>query len=68
MGFPKLKRVNTVGIRYTKGEKDDSHYFMIINDILDVPRSQIFGMADMGKKKFMLKLNTYCVIIFGLII
>ena len=26
MGFPKLKRVNTVGIRFTKGDKDDSHY------------------------------------------
>ena len=59
MGFPKLKRVNTVGIRYTKGERNEDHYFEIINNILKVTRDQIFGMAEMGKKKFMLKLNTF---------
>ena len=30
MGFPKIKRVNTVGIRYTKGEREDSYYVKII--------------------------------------
>ena len=42
MGFPKLKCVNTVGIRYTKGERDASHYYEVINNILDVSWDQIF--------------------------
>ena len=59
MGLPKLKRVNTVGIRYTKGERDEAHYFQIINNMLDVPRDQIYGIAEMGRKRFMIKLHYY---------
>ena len=59
MGFPKIKRVNTIGIRFTKGERDESHYFEIINNILDIPRNQIYGIAEMGPKRFMVKLNTF---------
>ena len=59
MGFPKLRRVNTVGIRYTKGERDESQYFEIINNKLFIERDQIYGMAEMGPKKLMVKLNTF---------
>ena len=59
MGFPKLKRVNTIGIRFTKGEKSGSHYLEIIENVLCVPRDEIYGIAEMGPKKFMLKLKTF---------
>ena len=61
MGFPKLRRVNTVGIRYTTGQRDESHYFQIINNILGVSRDQIYGIAVMGPKQIMLKLHTFFV-------
>ena len=59
MGFPKLKRVNTVGIRYTKGERDEAHYWEIINNKLGVPKDQIYGMAEMGPKRFMVKFHSF---------
>ena len=55
MGFPKIKRVNTVGIRFTKGERNDGHYLEIIEHILGIERNEIHGLAEMGPKKFMIK-------------
>ena len=59
MGFPTLKRENTVGIRFTKGKVEDPHYRAIIYHTLDVEDNKVFGMAAMGDKKFMLKLSTW---------
>ena len=55
MGFPEKKRVNTIGIRYIKGEREDSHYRTIIVDILGVSEDEIGGICEMGPKRFMLK-------------
>ena len=59
MGLPKLKRVNTVAIRFTKGERSDAHYLEIIENMLGVERNEIFGLAEMGPKKFMIKFKTF---------
>ena len=55
MDFPKIKHVNTVGIRYTRGEREDSHYAKIIVDVLEVSEDEIGGICEMGPKRFMLK-------------
>ena len=60
MGFPILKRENTVGIRFTKGKVEDSHYREIIYHVLNVEDNEIRGMADMGPKRFMLKVTNWC--------
>ena len=58
MGFPKIKRVNTVAIRYTKGERHESHYEKIIEHTLNVPIDGIAGICEMGPKRFLLKVST----------
>ena len=58
MCFPKIKRVNTVGIKYTKGEREDSHYVKIIFDVLDVSEDEIGGICEMGPKRIMLKVTS----------
>ena len=58
MGFPKIKRVNTIGIRYTKGERDESHYEEIIEHILKVSVDGIAGICEWGPKRFILKVST----------
>ena len=59
MGFPTLKRENTVGIRFTKGKVEDPHYREIIYRKLGVEDNEVFGIVPMGPKKFMLKLTTW---------
>ena len=59
MGFPVLRRENTVGIRFTKGKVEDSHYREIIDHVLGVDSDEIYGMAPMGPKRFMLKVTTW---------
>ena len=54
-----MKRTNTVGIRFTKGKVEDLHYKEIINHLLGVEANEIYGIAPMGPKKFMLKLKTW---------
>ena len=61
MVLPKLKKINTVGIRFTKGQRKDAHYEMIIEGILKVQESDIAGIAEMGPKRFMLKVSTHYV-------
>ena len=58
MCFPKIKRVNTVGIKYTKGEREDSHYVKIIVDVLEVSEEEIGGICEMGPKRIMLKVTS----------
>ena len=52
MGIPEKKRVNTIGIRYIKGEREDSHYRAIIVDILGVSEDEIGGICEMGPKVY----------------
>ena len=47
MDFPKIKHVNTVGIRYTRGEREDSHYAKIIVNVLEVSEDEIGGICEM---------------------
>lgn len=59
MGFPTLKRENTVAIRFTKGQVEDSHYREIIYHTLGVENDEVYGIASMGVKRFMLKVSTW---------
>ena len=59
MGFPTLRRENTVGIRFTKGKVEDSHYREIIYHVLKVEDNEVYGMAPMGPKRFMLKVTSW---------
>ena len=59
MGLPTLKRVNTVGIRFTKGKVEDPHYREIIYHVLGVEDDEVVGISHMGAKRFMLKVTTW---------
>ena len=59
MGFPTLKRENTVAIRFTKGKIEESHYREIIYHVLGVENNEVYGIAPMGPKKFILKVTTW---------
>ena len=59
MVVPKLKRINTIGIRFIKGEKDDKILEKVIEDKLGIPVHELAGLADYGPKKHMLKVRSY---------
>ena len=56
---PTLRRVNTIGIRFTKGKVEEPHYREIIYHLLKVEDHKVYGIAPMGPKRFMLKLTTW---------
>ena len=55
MVAPVLRRVNTIGIRFTKGTKTEALIDKIIDDKLGIPVHEIAGMADYGTKKHQIK-------------
>ena len=58
MVIPKIKRVNTIGIRYVNGEVKEEHYVKIIKDTLGIQDDEIFGLGDWSKKRFVVKVKT----------
>ena len=58
MVIPLIKRVNTVGIKYVKGERSIDHYENIIENILGIPIDEIVGLGECGKKKFLVKIKS----------
>ena len=58
MVVPKLKRVNTLGIQFIKGEKCDDILEKIIEDKLGIPVNELAGLADYGPKRHMIKVRT----------
>ena len=50
-----LKRENTIGITYVKGEIEEPHYELVIEKTFGVPESEIFGIDDRGNTRFCLK-------------
>ena len=58
MVIPLIKRVNTVGIKYVKGERSIDHYENIIENILGIPIDEIVGLGECDKNKFMVKIKS----------
>ena len=56
MPVPTLKRVNTVGIRYVTGQIKEEHFEIIIEQLLQIPEDEVFGI-DERYRKFLLKVN-----------
>ena len=52
---PVLRRVNTIGIRFTKGSKNATLLDKIIDEKLGIPQNELAGLADYGPKKHMIK-------------
>ena len=58
MVIPKIKRFNTIGVRYIKGEIKEDHYVKVIEEILCIQEDEIAGLCQMGKKRFFVKVTT----------
>ena len=57
MVVPKMKRINTIGIRFTKGEKTEDSLVKIL-DKIGIPLHEVGGMVNYGIKRHMIKLKT----------
>ena len=58
MAIPKIKRYNSIAVRYIKGEIKIDHYVKIIEDILGIPEDEIAGLCQVGNKRFIVKVTT----------
>ena len=58
MAVPKVPRVNTIGIRFTKGSKTEDLLDKIIHDKLGIPVTELAGLADYGPKKHIVKVQS----------
>ena len=59
MAVPLIKRVNTIGVKYTKGEFRESQLGEIIENILEIAEGEVAGISVMGKFRFMIKVSTF---------
>ena len=53
-----LKRVNSVGIRFTKGEKTNELIEKIVEDKLGIAVHELAGMVHWGPKRHVVKVKT----------
>ena len=58
MVVPVLRRVNTIGIRFTKGVKTPAILEKVIEDKLGIPISEIAGLAAWGPRRHMVKVKS----------
>lgn len=58
LGPPALPRVNTIGIKYIQGACKHEHFEKIIEEILGIKEEWLVGLADHGKRGFLIKLST----------
>ena len=58
MVIPKMPRVNTIGIRFTKGTKTPANLKKALHEKLGIPVEQLAGLADYGPKRQLVKLST----------
>ena len=55
MVVPVMPRVNTIGIRFTRGTKSPSILAKILHDKLGIPPEEIRGLGDYGNKRQLVK-------------
>merc|ERR1711888_81343 len=58
MEGPVFKRENSIGITYVVGEIKDWHYEFIIEKILKVSESDVEGIDDRGKNRFLFEVSS----------
>ena len=58
MVAPVLKRVNTIGVRFTKGEKTPATLEKALETKLGIPISEMAGLAPWGPKKHLVKVKS----------
>ena len=58
MEIPKWKRVKTIGIRFTKGEKNEEIMEKIIVDKLGIPVDELTWMANFGRFRHMVRVRS----------
>ena len=54
----KMKRVNSIGIRFIKGEKSNKVLEKIIEDKLGIPLQELAGMVHWGPKRHVVKVRS----------
>ena len=59
MNSPRLKRVNTIGIKYLEGQLFQDDYPLILDQTLNIQDEELLGIAELGKYKLIVKLNSY---------
>ncbi|CAL4132724.1 unnamed protein product [Meganyctiphanes norvegica] len=58
MSIPMIKRVNTLGITYEKGEIKDPHFEEIIENQLGVLEEELLGIDLRGRTRFLFKVSS----------
>ena len=59
MPIPKLRRINTIGIRYLRGERRREEYDKILADHLKLEDEEIIRIGEVNNKRFLVKLDCY---------
>ena len=58
MNAPRLKKTNTIGIRYLDGVIYDDDMPLILDETLGIEDDEVLGIADLGKNRQIVKLRT----------
>ena len=58
MPIPKLRRVNTIGIQYIRGERRREEYDKILADHLGLDDDEILRIGEVNNKRFLVKLDS----------
>lgn len=58
MPIPKLRRINTIGIRYIRGERRREEYDKILADHLGLDDAEILRIGEVNNKRFFVKLDS----------
>ena len=58
MDVPEIKRINTIGITYDKGDHIKSHFREVIHNLLGVPDAEVSGIDTRGPNRWLFKLHS----------
>ena len=58
MPIPRKRRVDTIGVRYLRGERRREEYDKILIDHLGVEDEDVLGIGEVNNKRFLVKLET----------
>lgn len=59
MSAPRLKRTNTIGIRYLEGSsRYEDDYPLILDETLGINDNELEGISELGKNRLIVKLNS----------
>ena len=58
MAIPDIKKVNTIGVTYEKGDVEDFHIRNIIENVLGIPESEVCGIDLRSSNRFIFKVSS----------